>query len=194
MSVAVKEAESLYDFDEEFRDTIATVDAEGKRVWIYPKKPKGRFHNARIVVTVILLTLFFTGPFIKIGGQPLFMFNLFERKFVIFGNVFWPQDFFIFALAAITFFVFVILFTVAFGRLWCGWACPQTIFMEMVFPLQQIGVAVVLAFLVGLEREQKGQKDERDHFGGVRTFSLIGVLGALAQILYVDWIGCSGGV
>jgi cytochrome c oxidase accessory protein FixG len=133
MSVAVKETENLYEFEEEFRDTIATVDESGKRVWIYPKKPKGRYHNARIWVTVVLLGLFFSGPFIKIAGQPLLMFNIFERKFVILGNVFWPQDFFIFALAAITFFVFVIMFTVAFGRLWCGWACPQTIFMEMVF-------------------------------------------------------------
>ena len=72
-------------------------------------------------------------PFIKIGGQPLFLFNILERKFVLFGQAFWPQDFFLFGLAMITFFVFIILFTVVFGRLWCGWACPQTLFMEMVF-------------------------------------------------------------
>jgi len=61
------------------------------------------------------------------------LFNIFERKFILFGHVFWPQDFFLLAITAITFFVFIILFTVAFGRIWCGWACPQTLFMEMVF-------------------------------------------------------------
>ncbi len=123
----------LYQYDEEFRDSISTVDKEGKRVWIYPKKPAGRYHNARIVVTVILLALLFAGPFITIAGQPLLLFNIFERKFIILGTTFWPQDFHLFVLATITFFVFIILFTVVFGRIWCGWACPQTLFMEMVF-------------------------------------------------------------
>ena len=125
--------ENFYEYDEEFRDSLATVDEKGKRIWIYPKKPKGKFTNARILVTVILLGLLFSGPFIRIGGQPLLLFNIFERKFVIFGVAFWPQDFYLFGLSMITLFVFIILFTVVFGRVWCGWACPQTIFMEMVF-------------------------------------------------------------
>jgi cytochrome c oxidase accessory protein FixG len=127
------ENENFYQYDEEFRNTIATVDEKGKRVWIFPKKPSGKLHTYRIAVTISLLALFFTGPFIKIGGQPLLMLNFFERRFVIFGQVFWPQDFFLLALTLITLFVFVILFTVVFGRVWCGWACPQTLFMEMVF-------------------------------------------------------------
>jgi len=123
----------LYQYDEEFRDTIATVDAAGKRIWIYPKKPSGPHYNWRIVVTIVLLTLFFSGPFLQVSGKPLMLFNIFERKFIILGQAFWPQDFFLLALTLITFFVFVILFTVVFGRIWCGWACPQTLFMEMVF-------------------------------------------------------------
>ncbi len=125
--------EDFYDYEEEYRDTIATVDGEGKRIWVYPKKPKGKFHNYRIAVTIILLTALFSGPFITIGGHPLLLLNFFERKFVILGQAFWPQDFFLFAVLMITLFVFIILFTVAFGRIWCGWACPQTLFMEMVF-------------------------------------------------------------
>jgi cytochrome c oxidase accessory protein FixG len=124
---------NFYEFEEEFRDTLATVDEKGKRVWIFPKKPSGSFHNWRILVTTILLTLFFAGPFITLNGRPFMLFNIFERKFIILGQVFWPQDFFLLALTLITLFVFVILFTVAFGRIWCGWACPQTLFMEMVF-------------------------------------------------------------
>ncbi|HPM30935.1 MAG TPA: cytochrome c oxidase accessory protein CcoG [Chryseolinea sp.] len=125
--------DDLYILDDEFRDSIGTVDAQGKRIWIYPKKPSGKYHNLRIVVTVVLLSLLFAGPFLKIGGQPLLLLNIFERKFIILGQAFWPQDFVLLAIVLITFFVFVILFTVVFGRVWCGWMCPQTLFMEMVF-------------------------------------------------------------
>ncbi len=125
--------ENIYEFDEEFRDTIGTVDKEGNRIWVYPKKPSGSFHNARIIVTIILLSLLFIGPFLSWNGNPMFLFNVFERKFILFGVPFWPQDFHILGIGMIALFVFIILFTVVFGRIWCGWACPQTLFMEMVF-------------------------------------------------------------
>lgn len=118
---------------EEFRDHISTVDEHGKRVWIYPKKPKGKLYDYRKWVSYGLLTLLFLGPFIKIDGLPLLMLNIVERKFVIFGVLFWPQDFFILVLAFLALVVFIILFTVVYGRLFCGWICPQTIFLEMVF-------------------------------------------------------------
>ena len=116
-----------------FRDSISSVDADGKRNWIYPKKPNGWFYEKRKIVSYILLVFLFAGPFIKIGDEPLLMINVLARKFVIFGQPFWPQDFFLFGLGMISFIVFIILFTVIYGRLFCGWVCPQTIFMEMVF-------------------------------------------------------------
>jgi cytochrome c oxidase accessory protein FixG len=116
-----------------FRDSLSTVDEKGKRIWVYPKKPKGKLHNLRILVSIVLLSVLFIGPFIKINGHPLLLLNFFERKFVILGAVFWPQDTHLLIFVLLIFFVFIILFTVAFGRVWCGWACPQTIFMEMVF-------------------------------------------------------------
>jgi cytochrome c oxidase accessory protein FixG len=131
--MATSPEENLYRYEEEYRDTIATVDASGKRIWVYPKKPSGRYHTWRIVVAIVLLVLLFGAPLLKVNGQPFMLFNIFERKFIIFGQAFWPQDFFLFALFAISLVVFIILFTVLFGRIWCGWACPQTIFMEMVF-------------------------------------------------------------
>ncbi len=122
-----------YDPDDAFRDRISTMDEKGKRLWIYAFKPEGRFYNARTWLSFLFLIIFFTLPFIKINGHPVFLFNLLERKFILFGKVFWPQDFFLFGLATITFIVFIIVFTVIFGRIFCGWVCPQTIFMEMVF-------------------------------------------------------------
>jgi cytochrome c oxidase accessory protein FixG len=116
-----------------FRDRLATVDAKGKRKWVFAQKPKGRFYNIRTIVSLGFFVLFFSLPFIKINGRPLFLFNIPEARFIIFGKVFWPQDFFILGVTMITFIVFVVLFTAAFGRLFCGWVCPQTIFMEMLF-------------------------------------------------------------
>jgi cytochrome c oxidase accessory protein FixG len=116
-----------------FRDSVSTISKEGKRAWIYPQKPKGPLYKKRTWVSIILLTFLFGTPFIRWNGHPFMLFNVIERKFILFGIPFWPQDFFLFVLAMLTFVVFIILFTVIFGRVWCGWACPQTIFMEMVF-------------------------------------------------------------
>jgi cytochrome c oxidase accessory protein FixG len=116
-----------------FRDRIATVDETGRRKWVFAQKPKGRFYSLRTYVSWFFFILFFSLPFIYVHGRPLFLFNVTQARFIIFGKVFWPQDFFIFGLTMITFIVFIILFTAAFGRLFCGWVCPQTIFMEMLF-------------------------------------------------------------
>ncbi|MDX9857572.1 MAG: cytochrome c oxidase accessory protein CcoG [candidate division Zixibacteria bacterium] len=116
-----------------FRDTIATAEKSGRRIWIFPAKPKGRLYSARTVVAVFLLAFLFGAPFVRVNGEPLVLLNVLDRKFIIFGLVFWPQDFYLFGLALITFLVFVVLFTAVFGRLFCGWICPQTVFLEMVF-------------------------------------------------------------
>lgn len=118
---------------ETFRDTVSTMEQSGKRKWVFPKKPKGQYTNYRTIVAVILLIVFFTLPFVKINNNPFLLFNILDRQFFIFGQPFYPQDFFILALGAIASLVFIILFTVAFGRIFCGWICPQTIIMEMVF-------------------------------------------------------------
>lgn len=118
---------------EAFRDRIATVDESGKRKWIYAYQPKGKFYNIRTILSIFYFLIFFGLPFIEVDGRPLFQFNIPEAKFILFGKIFWPQDFFIFGLTMVTFVFFIVLFTAAFGRLFCGWACPQTNFMEMMF-------------------------------------------------------------
>jgi len=133
-----KGSESLANYkkqslDQTFRDAVSTISKEGNRNYVNPQKPVGKLYNLRSYFSYFYLILFFTLPFIKVEGEPVFLFNVLERKFIFFSKIFWPQDFFIFAIGLLTFIVFVILFTVAFGRIFCGWACPQTIFMEMVF-------------------------------------------------------------
>lgn len=116
-----------------FRDSIGTISEEGKRAWVFPKKPSGKFYEYRKYVSYFLLAFLFAAPFVKINGNQFLMFNVLERRFNIFGFPFWPQDFHLFVISMIIGVIFIALFTVAFGRIFCGWMCPQTIFMEMVF-------------------------------------------------------------
>lgn len=118
---------------ESFRDHLANVEKGGKRIWIYPKIIKGKLYNYRTWFSWFLLALMFSGPFLKMNGHPILLLNVLEHRFVVFGRPFWPQDFHFFVFLFLTGVVFIVLFTVIFGRVWCGWACPQTIFMEMVF-------------------------------------------------------------
>lgn len=119
--------------NEQFRDSIGTINEEGKRSWVFPKKPSGKFYKYRSYVSYFLLVFLLSAPFIKINGNQLLLFNILERKFNIFGLPFWPQDFYLLVISMIVGVVFIILFTVIFGRVFCGWICPQTIFLEMVF-------------------------------------------------------------
>jgi len=119
--------------DEQFRDKISTVDKSGKRIWIYPKKPTGKYTNYRIWLSYLYFLILFGLPFVKLNGEPFILINIIERNFILFGLHFGPQDFYLFAIAMLILLVFIILFTVVFGRLFCGWICPQTIFMELVY-------------------------------------------------------------
>ena len=116
-----------------YRDRVSTVTETGDRNWVFASKARGFFTNLRKYFAWFYLAIFFIIPLIYVNDMPLVMFNIPEAKFIIFGKIFWPQDFFVLAISMITGIVFIALFTVIFGRLFCGWACPQTIFMEFVF-------------------------------------------------------------
>ncbi|MEO5911225.1 MAG: cytochrome c oxidase accessory protein CcoG [Pelobium sp.] len=111
----------------------SSVEADGKRRWLYPLLRKGAFYKYRSIVSYVLLVFLFASPYLKVNGHQFMLFNIIERKFILFGQVFWPQDFFIFVLAMLLVLISIVLFTIAFGRVFCGWICPQTIFLEMVF-------------------------------------------------------------
>jgi cytochrome c oxidase accessory protein FixG len=119
--------------DISFRDRPINMDEKGGRKWVYAKKPKGKWYTRRTIFSWFVLLFFIGAPFIKINGHPFILLDIASRKFIIFGAIFWAQDTFILALLMLSFVLFIVLFTVTFGRLWCGWACPQTIFLEMVF-------------------------------------------------------------
>ncbi len=130
------ETTAPHGFDEDhesFRDELASVHRDGRRKWVYARKPSGRFYSARTLVSYVLLALLLFGPFVKVNGQPILLLNIIERKFIVFGLVFWPQDFYLLVLCVLTGFVTIALITSAVGRIWCGWLCPQTIFLEMLF-------------------------------------------------------------
>jgi len=124
----------LSEEEAEFRTSIATMDRKGKRQWVFPKKPSGKFTKYRTYVSWVLLAILVLNPFIKLpNGNPVFMFNVPQGQFIIFGFPFFTSDFFLLAIGMIATIVSVLLFTVVYGRIFCGWICPQTIFMEHIF-------------------------------------------------------------
>ena len=94
---SVKNSEKI---EKTFRDSVGTMDESGTRKWVFPRKPKGKFTNYREYVGYSLLLLFVAIPFLKINGNPVLLINILDRRFFIFGQPFYLQDFFILAFAA----------------------------------------------------------------------------------------------
>ncbi len=118
---------------ESFRERPINIDSTGRRKWVYAKNPRGKWFRWRFVIALILLAFLIAAPLIRYNGEPFMLLDIIHRKFILFGTIFWAQDTFILAVLMLGFVFFVILFTVTFGRLWCGFACPQTIFLEIIF-------------------------------------------------------------
>lgn len=116
-----------------FRDRPSTFGKDGKRLWVFPKMPKGKLYAVRRIIAWSLLAFFYLAPFLKFRGEPLIFLNFLERRFVLFGTTFYPQDFHLLVLAVIALVVFIVLFTVIYGRIFCGWVCPQTVFLEFLY-------------------------------------------------------------
>lgn len=119
---------------ERFRAELASIHPDGRRKWIFARKPPaGLFYRLRTYVSWVLLVFLFGAPFVKIDGHQFILLDVINRHFVLFGLPFWPNDFYLVALLFLSLVVTIVLFTATIGRVWCGWLCPQTIFMEMVF-------------------------------------------------------------
>ncbi len=116
-----------------FRDRPDNIDEKGKRKKILARQPKGKWYTRRSIVAYFLLLFFVLAPIIKIGNHPFMLLDVINRKFHLFGITVYSQDTEIMAIIMAVTVVFIVLFTVVFGRFWCGWACPHTVFLEMVY-------------------------------------------------------------
>jgi cytochrome c oxidase accessory protein FixG len=118
---------------------LATMEADGRRRWLYPKIAIGRFFRARQVFGWSLIAIFTVLPFIKFNGKPLILLDVVYRRFTLFGYTFLPTDTFLLALLLVSIILSVFFVTALLGRVWCGWGCPQTVYLEYVFrPLERL--------------------------------------------------------
>lgn len=115
------------------RDSVTTIRADGSRPFLYPADPHGRFTRARRIAALFLIALYLALPWVKIGGYPAVFLDIAERRFHLFGYTLAAQDMWLlFFLITGTGFTLIFL-TALLGRIWCGWACPQTVFLDHVF-------------------------------------------------------------
>lgn len=122
-----------------YRDTLYTIDSKGHRKWVYPEIIWGRFLKSRTLVAYILMAIYLVAPWVRINGEHLILLDIVERKFTFFGSVFWATDtiFLMFFLTSLGLVLFLV--TAVFGRVWCGWACPETVFLEFLFrPIERL--------------------------------------------------------
>lgn len=185
MSAESNNIKSLEIENEEFRNSVGTMDETGKRKWVFPRKPKGKYTNYRNYTSYALLALFFGLPFVKINNNPFFLFNVIDRKFFILGQPFYLQDFFILALGAVTSVIFVMLFTVVFGRIFCGWLCPQTLFMEMVFRKIEYWIEGDRNKQMKLDRQEWDTEKIRKRVTKWSVFLLISVVISTFMFMYI---------
>lgn len=123
----------------DFRETLATVDARGRRRWVYASEVPGYFKRRRTAVAWMLLAVYLGLPWITVGGAQAVFLDLASRRFTFFGATLWATDTGFLALLLITLGLCLFLFTALLGRVWCGWACPQTVFLEFVFrPIERM--------------------------------------------------------
>ena len=112
---------------------LSTLEADGSRRWINPKLSKGRWWKRRRVVAYLLMVVFVAIPHVRIGGKPAILLDIAARKFTVLGKTFLPTDTMLLALLMLSVFFTIVLVTAITGRAWCGWACPQTVYMEFMF-------------------------------------------------------------
>ncbi len=114
-------------------EVLSTLNKDGSRKWVYPTLSKGVWWKRRFVVGYILILLFIAMPLININGHPAILFDIFTWKFSLFGWIFSPTDTELLMVFGLTILVSVLFVTALFGRVWCGWGCPQTVYLEFVY-------------------------------------------------------------
>ena len=111
---------STIDDHERFRAELASIRPDGRRRWIYARKPRGRYTRWRSIVSLVLLAFLMLAPYVKVDGHQFMLLNIIDRKFVFFGFPFWPSDFYLVTLMFLTTIVTFVIATASLGRIWCG--------------------------------------------------------------------------
>ncbi len=117
---------------------LSTLNADGSRRWIRPRPSPGSWWTRRRALAYVLMFVFFVIPYLKMADKPLILLDLPRREFTLFGTTFLPTDTLLFMLLFVSMAILVFLITAIYGRVWCGWGCPQTVYMEYLFrPIEQ---------------------------------------------------------
>lgn len=121
------------------QQVLSTLNRDGSRRWLKPRPSRGKFWHRRRAVAYILIALFTMLPYVQIAGKPAMFLDVAHREFTFFGFTFLPTDTLLLALFLIGVVVTIFLLTAIFGRVWCGWACPQTVYMEYLYrPIERL--------------------------------------------------------
>ncbi len=112
---------------------LSTMNQEGDRRWLYPTPSKGFYYWWRLAIGWALIAFFVSLPWIQINGKPAVLLDLMEREFTFFGTTFYPTDTLLLLGFLLGTLVSIILISAVLGRIWCGWGCPQTVYLEFVY-------------------------------------------------------------
>ena len=112
---------------------LPTLNPDGTRRWLLPKLSPGRFWKRRRALAWVLIAVFALIPYLRMNGKPLILLDIARRQFTLFGATFLPTDTMLLMLLLVGIFLGIFMLTAVYGRVWCGWACPQTIYMEFLY-------------------------------------------------------------
>jgi cytochrome c oxidase accessory protein FixG len=164
---------------------LPTLNPDGTRRWLRPKLFAGRFLRRRRALAWGLIALFSAIPYLRMNGKPLILLDVIRRQFTFFGATFLPTDSVLLMLLLVGIFLGIFLLTATYGRVWCGWACPQTVYMEFLYrPIERL--------IEGAPSAQERLDRHRLHPRRILKYAVFGALSMfLAHTFLAYFVGVS---